>query len=101
MHISFGRTGGTLNRVSFFPSRLHFQCILCIYSLSWNQEYDPGWLRFRGPKLLPPGLKAAGRHVCLASTVFAHLNVNVFAAGHMFSRALRTLLLPVVFRQPN
>lgn len=47
------------------------------------------------------GLNAAGRHICLASRVFTSLNVNVFVAGHVFSHALQTPLLPVVFQHPT
>lgn len=54
-----------------------------------------------GPQLLLLGLTAAGRHICLARTVFANLNVNVLVAGCVFSHALQTLPLPVVFHQSN
>ena len=47
------------------------------------------------------GLNDAVRHICLASRVFTSLNVNVFVAGHVFSHALQTPLLPVVFQHPT
>lgn len=51
---------------------------------------------------MPLGLNAAGRHVCLASTAFGKLNLNVFVVGCVFSHALLTNLTSSVdFHQSN
>lgn len=91
-HISFRRTGATLNRASSFPRPQFSVYFIYTFTESESRIWPQLALNQRSWTIafgLPPDT-----FVCPAQ-YFANLNVNVFVVGHIFLRALQTLPLPV------
>lgn len=87
-HISFRRTGATLNRASSFPRPQFSVYFIYTFTESESRIWPQLALNQRSWTIafgLPPDT-----FVCPAQ-YFANLNVNVFVVGHIFLRALQTL----------
>ena len=83
MHISFGRTERTLNRVSSFLSHLHFQ-VCFVYVFTKLESGIWSWLALtQRSQTIASGFESCWQ-TRLASTMFANLNVNVFVADTCF-----------------